>query len=199
MAKVRQPSLCIRVPSYSDHDEELSIERVAALAQVDQLPTPSLDIMSLTSSNSGFNQYRTGSDIRAPVPTRAYTTDDPWSNPKVPAIPSATTNGANGTPSNIAGTGLPGNWWRKLETINVNILGQQGFILNRYLVYEIATDVSTILTKSTDRPQCTSTLLQRAPPVPRRYSEFLILWDCLVRRYPFRLLPALPPKRIGRK
>jgi sorting nexin-8 len=24
------------------------------------------------------------------------------------------------------------------------------------------------------------------------------LWDVLVRRYPFRLLPALPPKRIGR-
>lgn len=136
---------------YSDYDEELSIERVAALAQVDQLPTPSLDIMSLTSTTSGFSQYRTGSDIRAPVPTRAYTTDDPWSNPKVPAVPSATTNGVNGAPSNIAGTGLPSNWWRKLETVNVNILGQQGFILNRYLVYEIATDVSTISLESTDR------------------------------------------------
>ena len=27
------------------------------------------------------------------------------------------------------------------ETVTVNILGQQGFILNRYLVYEVATDV----------------------------------------------------------
>lgn len=33
----------------------------------------------------------------------------------------------------------------------------------------------------------------------RRYSEFVFVWDCLVRRYPFRILPALPPKRIGRE
>ena len=40
---------------------------------------------------------------------------------------------------------------------------------------------------------------QRSGTVQRRYSEFAFLWDCLVRRYPFRLLPQLPPKRIGRK
>ena len=39
---------------------------------------------------------------------------------------------------------------------------------------------------------------QRGSMVHRRYSEFVFLWDCLVRRYPFRLLPQLPPKRIGR-
>ena len=39
---------------------------------------------------------------------------------------------------------------------------------------------------------------QRGSTVHRRYSEFVFLWDCLVRRYPFRLLPQLPPKRIGR-
>jgi len=33
--------------------------------------------------------------------------------------------------------------------------------------------------------------------VTRRYSEFVSLWDVLLRRYPFRLFPALPPKRIG--
>jgi hypothetical protein len=40
---------------------------------------------------------------------------------------------------------------------------------------------------------------QRGSTVQRRYSEFAFLWDCLVRRYPFRLLPQLPPKRIGRR
>lgn len=38
---------------------------------------------------------------------------------------------------------------------------------------------------------------QRGGSVPRRYSEFVFLWECLTRRYPFRLFPALPPKRIG--
>jgi sorting nexin-8 len=60
--------------------------------------------------------------------------------------------------------------------VDVTIQGQQGFILNRYTVYEIITEHGT--------------------PVHRRYSEFTFLWDCLVRRYPFRLLPALPPKRV---
>lgn len=30
----------------------------------------------------------------------------------------------------------------------------------------------------------------------RRYSDFVWLLDCLQKRYPFRLLPSLPPKSI---
>ncbi|KAI0343075.1 hypothetical protein BDW22DRAFT_1228914 [Trametopsis cervina] len=165
--------------------KDLSIERVAALAQENDLPVPSLDLSSLTSSQSAFGPYDNEAPvIRAPIPTRSYTSDDPWNvsrfpNPE-PAAPTAT-NGdgslTNGAPSSISGTGLPKDWWRKQENVTVNLLGQQGFLLNRYLVYEVGTD--------------------RAPPVPRRYSEFVILWDCLVRRYPFRLIPQLPPKRLG--
>ncbi|CAJ0748088.1 12150_t:CDS:10 [Entrophospora sp. SA101] len=33
--------------------------------------------------------------------------------------------------------------------------------------------------------------------VIRRYSDFWWLMECLVKRYPFRILPALPPKKIG--
>ncbi|CEH18000.1 Membrane coat complex Retromer, subunit VPS5/SNX1, Sorting nexins, and related PX domain-containing proteins [Ceraceosorus bombacis] len=33
--------------------------------------------------------------------------------------------------------------------------------------------------------------------VVRRYSDFTWLADCLIKRYPFRLLPILPPKRIS--
>lgn len=52
-------------------------------------------------------------------------------------------NLTNGAPSSLSGTGLPKDWWKKLENINVNILGQQGFILNRYTVYELFSDVSS--------------------------------------------------------
>ncbi|GAA5917598.1 hypothetical protein JCM8208_006761 [Rhodotorula glutinis] len=37
---------------------------------------------------------------------------------------------------------------------------------------------------------------QKGTSVPRRYSDFVWLVDCLTRRYPFRSLPALPPKRL---
>ena len=129
---------------------DLSIERVAALAQQNELPVPTLDLSALALSAAaagGFSAFRNTPEMRAPAPTRAYTTDDPWSVTRPPAPPSITPNGTTGSlngasaPSNIAGTGLPNNWWKKLEGVTVNILGQQGFILNRYLVYEVSTEV----------------------------------------------------------
>lgn len=90
--------------------------------------------------------------IRAPLP--AYSSDDPWNaNPRYPAAQGASGGAApfdgsgadglpNGAASSLAGTGLPNEWWKKQENIKVSILGQQGFILNRYTVYEVASDVS---------------------------------------------------------
>ncbi|KAJ7334145.1 hypothetical protein DFH08DRAFT_750269 [Mycena albidolilacea] len=163
--------------------KDVSIEQVAALSQQNTLPEPALDLSRLPPSASTFvpNNYRQNSGpIRAPVPT--YATDDPWNtNSRVATAPSigfevAQENPVIGAPSSLAGTGLPPNWWKKQDTVNVSILGQQGFILNRYMVYEVSA---------------------RGTPVPRRYSEFVFVWECLLRRYPFRLFPALPPKRIG--
>ena len=39
---------------------------------------------------------------------------------------------------------MPKDWWKKQEAVKVTILGHQGFILNRYLVYEVTTEVSSI-------------------------------------------------------
>lgn len=38
---------------------------------------------------------------------------------------------------------------------------------------------------------------RRASTVIRRYSDFVWLLDCLHKRYPFRQLPLLPPKRVA--
>ncbi|OCH87398.1 hypothetical protein OBBRIDRAFT_736288 [Obba rivulosa] len=159
--------------------KDVSVERVALLAQQNGLPEPNLDLDALAPAST-FNPYTGGATaVQSPV-QRGYSTEDPWSTARSPSNVAAT-NGPgsviNGAPSSISGTGLPKDWWKKQENVYVNILGQQGFILNRYLVYEITTD--------------------RGAPVPRRYSEFVFLWDCLVKRYPFRLLPSLPPKRVG--
>ncbi|KAI0923941.1 hypothetical protein AcV5_009337 [Taiwanofungus camphoratus] len=169
--------VALALAALAQSGKDVSIERVAALAREDALPVPSLDLSSLASSAPAFGPF--SEPIRAHAP-RGFT-EDPWNVPKFPSTPAAGANGVgslhNGAPSSISGTGLPKDWWKKQETVYVNVLGQHGFLLNRYLVYEISTD--------------------RGAPVPRRYSEFVFLWDCLVRRYPFRLLPALPPKRLG--
>lgn len=38
--------------------------------------------------------------------------------------------------------------------------------------------------------------IRRGSSVVRRYSDFVWLLDCLQKRYPFRRLPLLPPKRL---
>ena len=38
---------------------------------------------------------------------------------------------------------------------------------------------------------------RRGSNVVRRYSDFVWLLDCLQKRYPFRQLPLLPPKRVA--
>ena len=40
---------------------------------------------------------------------------------------------------------------------------------------------------------------KRNSTVIRRYSDFVWLLDCLHKRYPFRQLPLLPPKRVASK
>ena len=104
-------------------------------------------------------------------------------------------------PSNVSGTGLPSGWWKRQERVTVRFAGQQGFVLNRYMVYGISTEVRrcpVLFYLFHFRSFWFWGTSQRGSTVHRRYSEFAFLWDCLVRRYPFRLLPQLPPKRIGR-
>lgn len=43
------------------------------------------------------------------------------------------------------------------------------------------------------------TSARRNSRVIRRYSDFVWLLDCLHKRYPFRQLPLLPPKRVASK
>ncbi|KAF9454352.1 hypothetical protein P691DRAFT_693036 [Macrolepiota fuliginosa MF-IS2] len=157
--------------------KDVSIEQVADLSSQNALPEPTLDLDRLQASNSTFT---------IPPPYRQNSVD-PWGaaarfNP--PQNPSSVLgSGAgglpaiNGAPSVLSGTGLPPEWWKRQESVRIIILGQQGFILNRYTVYEITTESGVTVT--------------------RRYSEFVYLWEALTRRYPFRLFPALPPKRIG--
>lgn len=76
-------------------------------------------------------------------------------------------------PSRI--TGLP----PVQETVTVTLLPEkEGLFMFQHRNYEVKS-------------------ARRASTVIRRYSDFVWLLDCLHRRYPFRQLPLLPPKRIS--
>ncbi|KAI5118686.1 hypothetical protein M0805_003623 [Coniferiporia weirii] len=164
--------------------KDLSIEQVASLAAQNALPIPSLDLEAITSSASTVPSqaiYRQDNPVPSAlgrtVSQPSYSSDDPWQTPRFTGVNGGGAASVNGAPSSVSGTGLPREWWKRQERVQIRLLGMQGFILNRYMMYEISSE--------------------RGVPVSRRYSEFVFLWDCLVRRYPFRLLPQLPPKRVG--
>lgn len=67
------------------------------------------------------------------------------------------------------------------ELVTINILpDKEGVFLFSHHNYEVKT-------------------IRRGSTVVRRYSDFVWLLDCLHKRYPFRRLPLLPPKRIQGK
>lgn len=67
------------------------------------------------------------------------------------------------------------------ETIIVTLLPEkEGMFMFQHHNYEVASP-------------------RRASKVIRRYSDFVWLLDCLHKRYPYRILPLLPPKRVAGK
>ena len=64
------------------------------------------------------------------------------------------------------------------ESVTVTLLPEkEGMFLFQHHNYEVKTT-------------------RRGSSVVRRYSDFVWLLDCLQKRYPFRRLPLLPPKRV---
>lgn len=65
------------------------------------------------------------------------------------------------------------------ELVTVNLLEEkEGMFMFQHRNYEVAS-------------------IRRNSKVIRRYSDFVWLLDCLHKRYPFRQLPLLPPKRMA--
>jgi hypothetical protein len=122
---------------------DVSIEQVAALSSRNTLPEPTLDLDALHPSTSTLgpasSYNKQDSPMRLPAP--AYSSEDPWSTARSAPVPGAGLGLNPGAPSALSGSGLPKDWWKKQENVSVSILGQQGFILNRYTVYEVSSDV----------------------------------------------------------
>lgn len=128
------------------------MEQVALLAQQNTLPEPTLDI-SLLSYNTapssaalGYDQPSGGGPaaLRSSPAVAAPPSDDPWTTGRFGAGTSSphTFGDLNGgAPSSVAGSGLPSGWWKRQEKVTIQFGGQQGFVLNRYMVYSITTEV----------------------------------------------------------
>ncbi|WWD21073.1 hypothetical protein CI109_105554 [Kwoniella shandongensis] len=156
-------------------DPDISIEQLSAA--LPSLPLPDLKVASGSSNSDTLSA--------PPAPSRGYSESpstgfDAWDT-------APRQNGGNEFGKDTQGSAAEGDvvedrsqagYWKKLETVEVSLITErEGWFLQKYRV-------------ESDK--------RSAGPVSRRYSDFVWLLDTLIKRYPFRLLPALPPKRIGR-
>lgn len=112
--------------------------------------------------------------------------DQDYSNPGIGGEGFGQTPGGEGGPSTPAGLGrslgggrIAGTGPEEVITVTA-IAEKEGMFMFQHRNYEV-------------------TSARRNSKVVRRYSDFVWLLDCLHKRYPFRQLPLLPPKRVASK
>ncbi|KAJ4402578.1 Sorting nexin mvp1 [Didymella pomorum] len=89
-------------------------------------------------------------------------------------------NNGSSIPSGLSGSlgRLPGGSGNE-EVITITAIAEkEGLFMFQHRNYEVGSN-------------------RRTNKVVRRYSDFVWLLDCLHKRFPFRQLPLLPPKRVG--
>ncbi|WRT68941.1 uncharacterized protein IL334_005923 [Kwoniella shivajii] len=185
-------------------DDDISIEKLSA--SLPHLPLPDLKPSSSSSLPSPTNHINNdnmlsapsngfeSSDINHPITPSASTAFNAWDTAprengfQIPASDTLPGPGQGHISSGYSGNGSAFRsdgivdesqlgYWKKLETVDVTLIPEkEGWFLQKYRV-------------ESDK--------RSSGAVSRRYSDFVWLLDCLIKRYPFRLLPALPPKRIG--
>ncbi|KAK3905219.1 hypothetical protein C8A05DRAFT_41804 [Staphylotrichum tortipilum] len=104
----------------------------------------------------------------------------PTTREEASALPGAGVPAAVVTPNRtIGGGGGRGGMGGVEENILVTLMPEkEGMFLFQHHNYEVMSS-------------------RKGSKVVRRYSDFVWLLDCLHKRYPFRVLPLLPPKRVA--
>jgi sorting nexin-8 len=103
----------------------------------------------------------------------------PVYNPQHPQAPAAHARGGGGSSQNPQMTTTTTTRSATEEHVVVALMPEkEGMFLFQHHNYEVTSP-------------------RRNSKVIRRYSDFVWLLDCLHKRYPFRMLPLLPPKRVA--
>ncbi|OCF31380.1 sorting nexin MVP1 [Kwoniella heveanensis BCC8398] len=192
----RQEFFCalalVALAQSSPENDDISIERLSA--SLPNLPLPDLkpsaasinSTLSLPSQSNAPAGYDLNPDSHAHTPSTSTGFNGWDTTPRTNGFsePSNDVHVSSGYSANGSAFRSDGildesqqGYWKRLETVEVVLIAEkEGWFLQKYKV-------------ESDK--------RASGSVSRRYSDFVWLLDCLIKRYPFRLLPGLPPKRIG--
>lgn len=153
---------------------------IESVGEPDPVPTRAETFPSATSPGAGWGSgdFFGGTPVGHPAASHPVTS--PFGGPAGISV-----GGGHGDqrPGPIAnrtiGSGRTGSGVE--EHIVVNLLPEkEGMFMFQHHNYEVSS-------------------ARKGSKVIRRYSDFVWLLDCLHKRYPFRVLPLLPPKRVAGK
>lgn len=91
--------------------------------------------------------------------------------------------------------GNPGEQPDRAPNRSIGGLGRTGSSIEETIVVTLMPEKEGLLFFQHHNYEVTNP--RRGSKVVRRYSDFVWLLDCLHKRYPFRVLPLLPPKRVA--
>lgn len=174
------------VPSPTFHDHAATQYSAAQQIPVLSNPAPAPTVGSVP-GQSGWG-YFDGSNSNNNTPGAGAFTDSNEPSDPSPFAPTAVGVGAGGSPGRAPGSNAHISIPRTTsgrsasgpeEHILVTLMPEkEGMFMFQHHNYEVASQ-------------------RRGSRVIRRYSDFVWLLDCLQKRYPFRVLPLLPPKRMA--
>ncbi|KAB5518006.1 hypothetical protein GE09DRAFT_1157164 [Coniochaeta sp. 2T2.1] len=122
----------------------------------------------------------------APVGFSQQQSNNPVLNPFAP-----NSGGANDDNNNLPPNDQPD----RTPNRSIGGLGRTGSAIEETIVVTLMPEKEGMLFFQHHNYEVTNP--RRGSKVVRRYSDFVWLLDCLHKRYPFRALPLLPPKRVA--
>ncbi|KAM7220316.1 hypothetical protein V8F06_004282 [Rhypophila decipiens] len=160
-------------------------------------PAPQRTTSTFTTSTVG-----SGNDsVRQPAGSVGEQTGGAWnfldgSNQSAPAGFSVPPTLPGEDPFGPGATGAPGGQQPSMSTPSRTIgSGRTGNAVEENILVTLMPEKEGMFMFQHHNYEVTSS--RRVSKVIRRYSDFVWLLDCLHKRYPFRVLPLLPPKRVA--
>lgn len=88
------------------------------------------------------------------------------------------------------------NPWSTTNTIEIEEIPEREGLLFKHTLYKVIR-YTQLMGEDDPDPHADNSEDNYPKYVTRRYSDFVWLQEVLLKRYPFRLIPELPPKKIG--
>ncbi|KAF9149780.1 Sorting nexin mvp1 [Linnemannia schmuckeri] len=183
LVAMAQKNMELTIENLTAHREDLPIPHLPGLENIDFGSAVDTSGMYATSSSlPKGHPVNVGSSISDPWRTSTYKGNGyppPPSYLASPPVPSADVSGLSSDEASGSSQRDVHLWFLNLDVIRITFAPEkEGIFLFRHTNYIVESKA-------------------RQTTVIRRYSDFWWLLDILAKRFPYRILPNLPPKRLG--